>query len=117
MIDPRDRLIVALDVPTVAAADAYGLLDRRQYLAGAYGATVTRLSRIKELFADGTGQPRGAGHGDGRPLAERTRRLGRAHDADDCSAAHCGCGRDALRQPPSRCRKRRSGQNPRYIGR
>jgi hypothetical protein len=30
-------------------------LDRRQYLAGAYGAMVTRLSRVKELFADGTG--------------------------------------------------------------
>ena len=38
-----------------AAATAYGLLDRRQYLAGAYGAMVTRLSRVKELFADGTG--------------------------------------------------------------
>src|SRR6516162_11417927 len=37
-----------------AAATAYGLLDRRQYLAGAYGAMVTRLSR-KELFADGAG--------------------------------------------------------------
>jgi hypothetical protein len=36
-----------------AAATAYGLLDRRQYLAGAYGAMVTRLSRVKELFADG----------------------------------------------------------------
>jgi hypothetical protein len=31
-----------------AAATAYGLLDRRQYLAGCYGAMVTRLSRIKE---------------------------------------------------------------------
>ena len=30
-------------------------MDRRQYLAGAYGAMVTRLSRVKELFADGTG--------------------------------------------------------------
>jgi len=30
-------------------------VDRRQYLAGAYGAMVTRLSRVKELFADGTG--------------------------------------------------------------
>jgi hypothetical protein len=30
-------------------------LDRRQYLAGTYGAMVTRLSRVKELFADGTG--------------------------------------------------------------
>jgi hypothetical protein len=38
-----------------AAAVAYGLLDRRQYLAGAYGAMVTRLSRVKELFADHTG--------------------------------------------------------------
>jgi len=41
---------------TVAAsAAAYGLLDRRQYLAGTYGAMVTRLSRVKELFADGAG--------------------------------------------------------------
>jgi hypothetical protein len=32
-------------------------LDRRQYLAGSYGAMVTRLSRVKELFADGTGDP------------------------------------------------------------
>jgi hypothetical protein len=38
-----------------ASATAYGLSDRRQYLAGAYGAMVTRLSRVKELFADGTG--------------------------------------------------------------
>jgi SMODS and SLOG-associating 2TM effector domain 1/Protein of unknown function (DUF4231) len=37
-----------------AAATAYGLLDRAQYLAGAYGPMVTRLSRIKELFSDGT---------------------------------------------------------------
>lgn len=40
---------------TIAATvTAYGLLDRRQYLAGAYGAMVTRLSRVKELFSDGT---------------------------------------------------------------
>ena len=38
-----------------AAGAAYGLLDRRQYLAGTYGAMVTRLSRVKELFADGAG--------------------------------------------------------------
>ena len=36
-----------------AAATGYSLLDRRQYLAGAYGAMVTRLSRVKELFSDG----------------------------------------------------------------
>jgi hypothetical protein len=41
---------------TVAAsAIAYGLLDRQQYLAGSYGAMVTRLSRVKELFTDGAG--------------------------------------------------------------
>jgi hypothetical protein len=31
---------------------AYGLLDRRQYLAATYGAMATRLSRIKEMFSD-----------------------------------------------------------------
>jgi hypothetical protein len=33
---------------------AYGLLDRRQYLAATYGAMATRLSRIKEMFSDAT---------------------------------------------------------------
>lgn len=33
---------------------AYGLLDRRQYLAATYGAMATRLSRIKEMFLDVT---------------------------------------------------------------
>jgi hypothetical protein len=46
---------VGVMTTVAAAATAYGLLDRRQYLAGAYGAMVTRLSRIKELFADGAG--------------------------------------------------------------
>jgi hypothetical protein len=31
---------------------AYGLLDRRQYLAATYGAMATRLSRIKEMFSE-----------------------------------------------------------------
>jgi hypothetical protein len=34
------------------AVMAYGLLDRRQYLAATYGAMATRLSRIKEMFSD-----------------------------------------------------------------
>src|SRR5262245_3905545 len=34
------------------AVMAYGLLDRRQYLAATYGAMVTRLSRIKEMFSE-----------------------------------------------------------------
>jgi hypothetical protein len=46
---------VGVMTTAAAAATAYGLLDRRQYLAGAYGAMFTRLLRIKELFADGTG--------------------------------------------------------------
>jgi SMODS and SLOG-associating 2TM effector domain 1/Protein of unknown function (DUF4231) len=33
---------------------AYGLLDRRQYLAATYGAMATRLSRIKEMFSAAT---------------------------------------------------------------
>jgi hypothetical protein len=36
------------------AVMAYGLLDRRQYLAATYGAMATRLSRIKEMFSDAT---------------------------------------------------------------
>ena len=36
------------------AVMAYGLLDRRQYLAATYGAMAVRLSRIKETFADAT---------------------------------------------------------------
>jgi hypothetical protein len=36
------------------AVMAYGLLDRRQYLAATYGAMVARLSRIKAMFSDGT---------------------------------------------------------------
>ena len=36
------------------AVMAYGLLDRRQYLAAAYGAMATRLSRIKEMFSEAT---------------------------------------------------------------
>jgi len=31
---------------------AYGLLDRRQYLAATYGAMAARLSRIKAMFSD-----------------------------------------------------------------
>jgi|tagenome__1003787_1003787.scaffolds.fasta_scaffold20822629_2 hypothetical protein len=33
---------------------AYGLLDRRQYLAATYGVMAARLSRIKEMFSDAT---------------------------------------------------------------
>ena len=36
------------------AVMAYGLLDRRQYLAATYGAMATRLSRIKEMFSEAT---------------------------------------------------------------
>lgn len=36
------------------AVMAYGLLDRRQYLAASYGAMATRLSRIKEAFSEAT---------------------------------------------------------------
>ena len=36
------------------ALTAYGLLDRRQYLAATYGAMATRLSRIKEMFSEAT---------------------------------------------------------------
>jgi hypothetical protein len=36
-----------------ATVMAYGLLDRRQYLAASYGAMATRLSRVKERFSDG----------------------------------------------------------------
>jgi hypothetical protein len=36
------------------AVTAYGLLDRRQYLAATYGAMATRLSRIKEMFSEAT---------------------------------------------------------------
>ena len=36
---------------TVAVV-AYGLLDRRQYLAATYGAMAARLSRIKAMFSD-----------------------------------------------------------------
>jgi hypothetical protein len=36
------------------AVMAYGLLDRRQYLAVSYGAMATRLSRIKEAFSEAT---------------------------------------------------------------
>lgn len=40
---------------TIAVAVmAYGLLDRRQYLAATYGAMATRLSRIKEMFSEAT---------------------------------------------------------------
>jgi hypothetical protein len=34
------------------AVMAYGLLDRRQYLAASYGAMATRLSRIREAFSE-----------------------------------------------------------------
>ncbi|MBR1279009.1 DUF4231 domain-containing protein [Bradyrhizobium sp. AUGA SZCCT0283] len=34
------------------AVMAYGLLDRRQYLAASYGAMAMRLSRIKETFSE-----------------------------------------------------------------
>jgi SMODS and SLOG-associating 2TM effector domain 1/Protein of unknown function (DUF4231) len=34
------------------AVTAYGLLDRRQYLAATYGAMATRLSRIREMFSE-----------------------------------------------------------------
>jgi SMODS and SLOG-associating 2TM effector domain 1/Protein of unknown function (DUF4231) len=34
------------------AVMAYGLLDRRQYLAASYGAMATRLSRIRETFSE-----------------------------------------------------------------
>ena len=36
------------------AVMAYGLLDRRQYLAASYGAMAMRLSRVKEMFSDPT---------------------------------------------------------------
>jgi len=36
------------------AVMAYGLLDRRQYLAATYGAMAMRLSRIKEMFSEAT---------------------------------------------------------------
>jgi cation transporter-like permease len=36
------------------AVMAYGLLDRRQYLAATYGAMATRLSRVKETFSGAT---------------------------------------------------------------
>src|SRR5262249_8892672 len=36
------------------AVMAYGLLDRRQYLAANYGAMARRLSRIKEMFSEAT---------------------------------------------------------------
>jgi hypothetical protein len=36
------------------AVMAYGLLDRRQYLAATYGAMATRLSRIQEMFSEAT---------------------------------------------------------------
>ena len=36
------------------AVMAYGLLDRRQYLAATYGAMAIRLSRIKEMFSEPT---------------------------------------------------------------
>ena len=40
---------------TIAATiTAYGLLDRRQYLAATYGAMATQLSRISEVFSNGT---------------------------------------------------------------
>ena len=38
----------------MVAVMAYGLLDRRQYLAVSYGAMATRLSRIKEAFSEAT---------------------------------------------------------------
>jgi conjugal transfer/entry exclusion protein len=38
----------------MVAVMAYGLPDRRQYLAATYGAMATRLSRIKEMFSDAT---------------------------------------------------------------
>jgi hypothetical protein len=36
------------------AVMAYGLLDRRQYLAATYSVMATRLSRIKEKFSEAT---------------------------------------------------------------
>jgi len=44
---------IAVMTTVAAATTAYGLMDRRQYLAGSYGPMVTRLSRVKELFSDG----------------------------------------------------------------
>ncbi len=45
--------IGVISTVTVAVL-AYGLLDRRQYLAATYGAMATRLSRIKEMFSSAT---------------------------------------------------------------
>src|SRR4051795_3951939 len=36
----------------MVAVLAYGLLDRRQYLAANYGAMAVRLSRIKEMYSE-----------------------------------------------------------------
>jgi hypothetical protein len=93
-----------------AAATAYGVLDRRQYLAGSYGAMVTRLSRVKELFADGTG--------DLPALVTKTEDLLQSeHGAwverttqTIAAPRNFGIGGDALKNPPGRCRNCRSGQ-------
>ena len=45
---------IGLMTTITVAVLAYGLLDRRQYLAATYGAMATRLSRIKEMFSTAT---------------------------------------------------------------
>jgi SMODS and SLOG-associating 2TM effector domain 1/Protein of unknown function (DUF4231) len=52
----QERFASWIGVMTTIAATimAYGLLDRRQYLAATYGAMATRLSRVKEVFSNGT---------------------------------------------------------------
>jgi SMODS and SLOG-associating 2TM effector domain 1/Protein of unknown function (DUF4231) len=45
---------IGLMTTITVAVLAYGLLDRRQYLAATYGAMATRLSRIKEMFSAAT---------------------------------------------------------------
>lgn len=40
-----------MTIITVAVM-AYGLLDRRQYLAASHGAMATRLARIREAFSE-----------------------------------------------------------------
>ena len=52
----QERFASWIGVMTTIAATitAYGLLDRRQYLAATYGAMATQLSRISEVFSNGT---------------------------------------------------------------
>lgn len=52
----QERFASWIGVMTTIAATitAYGLLDRRQYLAATYSAMATQLSRISEVFSNGT---------------------------------------------------------------